>query len=58
MLMVHKKRYFPSAMATKGANEIHREKSALSWQIQQRIYENLIPVDTTQTSSSAVLPVH
>ena len=43
-------------MATKGANEIHREKSALSWQIQQRIYENLIPVDTTQTSSSAVLP--
>ena len=45
-------------MATKGANEIHRENSAPSWQIQRRIYENLIPADTTQTSSCAVLPAH
>ena len=44
-------------MATKGANGIHRENSALSWQIQRRIYENL-SVDTTQTSSCAVLPAH
>ena len=45
-------------MATKGGNEIHRENSALTWQFQRRMYENQIPVDTTQTSFWAVFPPH
>ena len=57
MLMVHKKRCFPSSMTTKGANEIHKENSALTWQFQWRIYENQVEVDTTQTSSWAILPI-
>ena len=58
MLMVYKKRRFPSVMATNGANGIHRENSALNWQFQWRICQNQIPLDTTQTSSLAVLPAH
>ena len=44
MLMVHKMQCFQSAIATKGANDIHRDNRALTWQFQWRIYKKRIPV--------------